>query len=152
MRKIVACQSLFCGRKLIDMHQIEESMNNPLTICVVAHATLQPVQLPQLPDVAQHPMHGLIYLLAHCTILTFDGICRRQRFTIHQYECTITARQRLMHPQIYEEITLQMRVTGSGIQYERLLHGFHLIPKYCPVHATLAASCPIRHHLLMDEE
>jgi uncharacterized OsmC-like protein len=125
-------------------------MNNPLTICVIADAISQPVQLPQLPDVAQHPMHGLMYLLAHCTILTFDGICRRQRFTIHQYACTITARQRVMHPQIYEEITVQMRVSGVDLAYERVLHGFHLIPKYCPVHATLAATCPIRHHLLMD--
>ncbi|MFZ9859390.1 MAG: OsmC family protein [Roseiflexaceae bacterium] len=127
-------------------------MNNSITICVVADVTTQPVQLPQLPDVAQHPMQGLIYLLAHCTILTFNGICRRQRAMIHRYACTITARQRRMHPQIYEEVSVQMRVVGVGLQYDRLLHGFHLIPKYCPVHATLAATCPIRHHLLIDLE
>ncbi len=142
----------FCGRKLIDMHQIEDDMDHSLTICVVADGTTQPVRLPHLPDVAQHPMQGLIYLLAHCTILTFDGICRRQRAMIHRYECTVTARQRRVHPQIYEAIVLQMHVTGDELVYERLLHGFHLIPKYCPVHATLAATCPIRHHLSIDLE
>lgn len=127
-------------------------MNNPLIIYVIAYGTDQPVQLPQLPDVAQHPMQGLIYLLAHCTILTFDGICRRQRATIRKYECTITARQRMMHPQIYEEIAVRMCVTGVGVSYERLLHGFHLIPKYCPVHATLATTCLIHHQLLLEME
>ena len=126
-------------------------MNNPLTIRVVVDALSSPVRLPPIPDVAQHPMQGLIYMLAHCTILTFDGICRRQRLTIQSYTCTITARQRVMHPQIYEEIVLQMQVRGDDIVYERLLHGFHLIPKYCPVHATLAATCPIRHELLPVE-
>jgi len=133
------------------MDQIEDLMNNSLTISVFAPVIAQQVSLPLIPDVSLHPMRGLVYLLAHCTILTFDGICRRQRFTIHRYECSITARQRLMHPQIYEEITLQMRVIGVDLMHERVLHGFHLIPKYCPVHATLAATCPIYHHLHTEQ-
>ena len=126
-------------------------MNDSLTIRVVVDAPAQPVRLPPIPDVAHHPMQGLIYMLAHCTILTFDGICRRQRLAIQQYRCIIAARQRVAHPQIYEEIMLQMQVTGDDVAYERLVHGFHLIPKYCPVHATLAATCPIRHELLPVE-
>lgn len=126
-------------------------MNNPLTIRVVVGVSSAPIQLPPIPDVAQHPMRGLIYMLAHCTILTFDGICRRQRLDVRQYACTITARQRVVHPQIYEEIVLQMQVHADDVAYERMLHGFHLIPKYCPVHATLVATCPIRHELLLVE-
>lgn len=126
-------------------------MNNPLTICVVADATPPSLRLSPIPDVAYHPIQGLIYMLAHCTILTFDGICRRQRLVIHQYTCSITARQRVTHPQIYDDIVLQMQVRGDDVAYERLLHGFHLVPKYCPVHATLAATCVIHHELLPVE-
>lgn len=126
-------------------------MHNPFTITVVADRHDTHVVLPPLPDVGQHPMIAMAYLLAHCTILTFDGICRRQRHHVTQYRCTITAQQRVAHPQIYESITLRMQVHGNQVHDGRLRHGFHLIPKYCPVHATLAATCPI-HHELVDPE
>lgn len=126
-------------------------MDNPFTITVVADVHEASAVLPAIPDVSLTPMLGLAYLLAHCTILTFDGICRRQRLTVAQYRCCITARQRTAHPRIYEAVTMQMRVVGDSVRYDRLRYGFHLIPKYCPVHATLAATCHITHELWNSE-
>jgi uncharacterized OsmC-like protein len=126
-------------------------MQKTLTIDVTGDVHDGVLRLPALPDVAHQPMVGLMYLLAHCTMLTFDGICRRQRMCVTQYVCTIVAQQRVVHPQIYETIALQMEVRGDVAHAQRITHGFHLIPKYCPVHATLAATCAITHHLTITE-
>lgn len=104
-----------------------------------------------LPDTASAPMLGMLVALGQCTLLTLQSIVQRQRQTIQRYHCTITSQQRDQHPQIFDEIHLHIQVYGHTRDRTRIDQAWHLVPNYCPVHATIAASCPITHHITLEE-
>jgi uncharacterized OsmC-like protein len=120
-----------------------------ITLSATPHA--DSVLLAGLPDTSSAPMQGMVVALGQCTILTLHSICQRQRQRIQHYHCTITAQQRNAHPQIFATITMQMQVIGYTLDPKRMAQAWHLVPNYCPVHATIAMSCPISHHITLEE-
>lgn len=97
-------------------------------------------------------MHTLLATLAECSIITLHGICQRQRQFASQYRCTVHAQQREAHPQIFGMIHLHIVVVGVALVPERITQAVSLLPKYCPVHATLAHTCPITHAVLVEKD
>jgi uncharacterized OsmC-like protein len=120
-----------------------------ITLSATPHA--DSVVFAGLPDTASAPMLGMVVALGQCTILTLHSICQRQRQRVQRYQCTITAQQRDAHPQIFETITMQMHVIGYTLDPKRMAQAWHLVPNYCPVHATIAMSCPITHDITLEE-
>jgi uncharacterized OsmC-like protein len=120
-----------------------------ITLSATPHA--DSVVFSGLPDTSSAPMQGMLVALGQCTILTLHSICHRQRQTVQRYHCTLTAQQRDAHPQIFEAITMQMQVIGYTLDPQRMAQAWHLVPNYCPVHATLAMSCPISHYISLEE-
>lgn len=104
-----------------------------------------------LPDTQSAPMQGMLVALGQCTILTLHRICQRQRQQVTRYTCTLTAQQRDQHPRMFETITMQMHVIGYTLDPKRMAQAWHLVPNYCPIHATVALSCPIHHHITLEE-
>jgi putative redox protein len=120
-----------------------------ITLSATPHA--DSVVFTGLPDTSSAPMQGMVVALGQCTILTLHSICQRQRQPVQQYRCTITANQRDPYPQIFASITMQMQVIGYTLDPKRMAQAWHLVPNYCPVHATIALSCPITHHITLEE-
>ena len=120
-----------------------------LTVNAVPQA--DSVVFADLPDTQSAPMQGMLVALGQCTILTLHSICYRQRQPVQQYRCTITAHQRDQYPQIFASIAMQMQVIGYTLDSKRMSQAWHLVPNYCPVHATIAMSCPITHHITLEE-
>ncbi|NBU63658.1 MAG: hypothetical protein EBS29_04025 [Chloroflexia bacterium] len=125
----------------------------PHSFSLTVHAVAQAdsVVFVELPDTQSAPMQGMVVALGQCTILTLHRICQRQRQSVQRYQCTITAHQRDRHPQIFASIDMQMQVFGYTLDPKRMAQAWHLVPNYCPLHATIAMSCPITHQLNVEE-
>lgn len=91
------------------------------------------------------PMHTLLRALGECTLITLHGMCQRQRQQVEHYHCRIEAQQQAAHPQVFRTIAMHFSVVGDALSPERLHHAVALLPKYCPVHATLAHTSAITH-------
>lgn len=124
---------------------------HPFLITIAATPHTDSVVFTDLPDTQSAPMQGLLVALGQCTILTFHNICQRQRQSVLQYRCTLTAQQRDQHPQIFASITMHISVIGYTLDPKRMAQAWHLVPNYCPIHATVALSCPISHHITIEE-
>lgn len=96
------------------------------------------------------PMHTLLAALGMCSLITLHGICQRQRQSVTAYRVELRAAQRTTHPQILHHVQLHFVVMGNQLDMSRLTHAVALLPKYCPVHATVACTSPIHHSLTID--
>lgn len=104
-----------------------------------------------LPATPLTPIQGMLVALGQCTILTLNHIGQRQRQTIQHYHCTITAQQRNQHPRMFAAIDMHITVIGDTLDPKRIAQAWQLVPNYCPVHATIAMSCPITHQITIAE-
>ena len=103
-------------------------------------------------DIAnQGPMQLLITALVRCTILTLDSIIIKQRNSVTAYRVDVICTQRLAHPQVWESITLSIHCAGTTGDQASLERALHMVPRYCPVHATVAVSTLLTHEISIDQ-
>lgn len=88
-------------------------------------------------------MQLLITALVHCTVITLDGILRKQRRNVTRYTITVTAIQRAALPQLWETIDLAIVCHGSGLDDASAARALTIAQHYCPVHVTLAHTAVI---------
>ena len=98
------------------------------------------------------PMHTMLAALGMCSLITLHGICQRQRQHVVAYRAELSAQQRTTHPQIFQHIQLHVVVVGHHLDLPRLTYAVELLPKYCPVHATMAHASTITHSLAIQEK
>ena len=100
---------------------------------------------------SQGPMQLLVTALVRCTILTLDSIIIKQRNSVTRYRVDVSAQQRLAHPQVWESISLSIYCAGTTCDHASIERALHIVPRYCPVHATVARSTTLTHSIAIDE-
>jgi uncharacterized OsmC-like protein len=95
-------------------------------------------------------MELVLTALVRCTVLTLDSILSKQRQSVTHYLIHVTAHQRAAHPQVWESIALDIRCSGDALTDEMLERTMHIVPRYCPVHATLSQTATIHHDIRSD--
>jgi uncharacterized OsmC-like protein len=100
---------------------------------------------------SQGPMQLLITALVRCTILTLDSIIIKQRNSVTRYRIDVNCQQRLAHPQVWESVDLSIHCAGTSCDHASLERALHIVPRYCPVHATVARSTTLTHTIAIDE-
>ncbi len=98
----------------------------------------------------QMPMELVLTALVRCTILTLDSILSKQRHRVTRYRVHVTGRQRLQHPQVWESVALTIHCAGTTIDHAGLERALHIVPRYCPVHATIAQTTDLTHQIAID--
>ncbi|MEY2846266.1 MAG: peroxiredoxin [Chloroflexota bacterium] len=121
-----------------------------LILTVTVHGHVVDTQLIVATQPRRSPMYTLITALGECALITLHGICQRQRQSVTAYRAELRAAQRTTHPQILQHVQLHFVVMGNQLDMSRLTHAVALLPKYCPVHATVACTSPIHHSLTID--
>lgn len=98
----------------------------------------------------QGPMQLLITALVRCTILTLDSIIIKQRNSVTCYRVEVHAQQRLAHPQLWESVALSIHCARTTCDHASLERALHIVPRYCPVHATIAQTTDLTHQIAID--
>ena len=98
----------------------------------------------------QLPMELLLTALVRCTVLTLDSIITKQRHRVTHYRVQVTGRQRLQHPQVWESVALTITCAGTTSDQEGLDRALHIVPRYCPVHATIAQTTALTHQITIE--
>ena len=98
----------------------------------------------------QGPMQLLITALVRCTILTLDSIIIKQRNSVTSYRVEVHAQQRLAHPQLWESVALSIHCARTTCDHASLERALHIVPRYCPVHATIAQTTDLTHQIAID--
>ena len=98
----------------------------------------------------QGPMQLLITALVRCTILTLDSIIIKQRNSVTSYRIEVHAQQRLAHPQLWESVALSIHCARTTCDHASLERALHIVPRYCPVHATIAQTTDLSHQIAID--
>lgn len=121
--------------------------HHALTVTVHGHVVNTQLSFDAQPR--HSPMHTLITALGECALITLHGMYQRQRQHIHHYRCDMTAIQQAPHPQVFHTIHMHISISGHQLVPAKIQHGIALLPKYCPVHATLAHTSSITHTLAL---
>lgn len=98
----------------------------------------------------QGPMQLLITALVRCTILTLDSIIIKQRNSVTCYRVEVHAQQRLAHPRVWESVALSIHCARTTCDHASLERALHIVPRYCPVHATIAQTTDLSHQIAID--
>jgi uncharacterized OsmC-like protein len=100
----------------------------------------------------QGPMQLLLTALVRCTVLTLDSIIIKQRNRVTHYRVDVDAHQRLVHPQVWESVSLAITCAGTTCDQASLQRALHIVPRYCPVHATIASTTALTHTIALALE
>ena len=100
---------------------------------------------PENGDPAPGPKEALLAALAGCTAMDVASILRKKRQSVEAYEISASGDSADEHPKRFIAVTVEHRVRGD-VTSEALRRSIELsATRYCPINATLSASCVVEH-------
>lgn len=102
-------------------------------------------------DSGPRPVELLLYGLGGCSGADVVSILRKMQQPVTNFAIEIQGTRAEEHPKRFTRIHLIFRVTGTGLDPERVQHAVELsLTKYCSVAASLNAA--ITHEVLITEK
>ncbi len=104
-------------------------------------------------DTGARPMELLLVGLAGCTGMDVAHILRKQRAAPDALEVRVRARRAAEHPKVYEEIEIEYRARGPGLEPRHLKKAVALsATKFCSASVMLGKTAKLVHRLRIENE
>lgn len=99
------------------------------------------------------PLELMLVSLAGCTGMDVISILSKKRQDITGFSVRVDAERADQHPKVFTAITVHYHVRGCNIDPKAVERAIELSEtRYCPAQAMLAASVPIEHKYMIEEE
>ena len=98
------------------------------------------------------PPDGLLASLASCISVDVVDILAKRRTPVATYSVVVLGKRVDTIPRRFEHITLNISITGSGIERGPAEHAIDLaVNKYCSVKDSLSPDIPVEWNLKLNE-
>jgi putative redox protein len=98
-------------------------------------------------DSGARPMELLLFALTSCTGMDVATFLRKRKRHLEDMKISAHGRRAAGHPHVFEAITIEYVLTGSGITDDDIRWAVDLsLQKYCSVAGMLGKVCKINYH------
>lgn len=106
-------------------------------------------------DTGARPMELLLFALLSCTGMDVATFLKKKKRDLRDLKVSAHGQRSPAHPRIFETITLEYVLTGSGLTDADIRWAVDLsLQKYCSVAGILRTTCKINYHwnIVKDSE